>query len=91
MTKEELKKLGFKQLPHFTICSNMILDLGRDRHLSIGNLGTPNEMMFICQSDKDNNVSDLVCVHNYDYDGFLTAKKLKFLIKGLAIDSTKVK
>jgi hypothetical protein len=84
-SREELLKLGFKEMPHFTIGQNLIFDLGRRRSLSISSLGTPNEMLFITelQEDCDKTITDLICLHNYDYDGFLNLRKLKNLITGI--------
>jgi hypothetical protein len=82
LTKEYLITLGFKEIPHFTIMNNLIYDLGRNRHLSIGSLGTCNEVMFICESNPDNykEIIDLICLHNYDFNGFLTKEKLESLL-----------
>lgn len=82
MTNEDLIAIGFKPIPHFTITSSVIYDLGRNRQLSAGCVGTPNEMLWICEIDKDDNkkVTDLVCLHNWDYDGELTVEKVKALI-----------
>lgn len=84
-SREELLKLGFKEMPHSTIGQNLIFDLGRRRSLSISSLGAPNEMLFITelQQDDDKVITDLICLHNYDYDGFLTLRKLKNLINGI--------
>jgi hypothetical protein len=83
MSREELKELGFEEIPHFTVMNNLIYQIRRHRHFSIGCLGEPNEVMFICQKDRDTNdrIIDLVCVHNYDFDGLLTLEKVKALIK----------
>lgn len=85
MSRDELKELGFKEIPHFTITNSLIYDLGRERHLSIGCVGTPNEVVFICQSDHDDNkkIEDLVCVRNYDYDGYTTIEVIKNLISSI--------
>ncbi len=83
LTKERVLELGFKELPHFTIQDSLIYDLGRNRELSIGCIGTPNEVMFICELDGDN-ITDLVCVHNYDFDGYLTEEKLSLLLTFLS-------
>jgi len=82
MTREDLKKLGFKEIPHFTVTNSLVFQIGRQRHFSIGDLGTPNEMMFICQRDEniEDRISDLVVIHNYDFDGYLTIEKVKSLI-----------
>ncbi len=82
MTKDELVLIGFKPIPHFTITDAHIYKLSRHRHLSIGCVGTPNEMMWICGTDDKNEkkITDLVCLHNYDYDGYLTKDKIINLI-----------
>lgn len=85
MKKEELIELGFKEFPHLTVMNSLIYDLGRNRHLSIGCVGTPNEMIFICQQEKDspNETSDLICLKNFDYDGYSTIEDVKNIIKSI--------
>ncbi|MDH3382042.1 MAG: hypothetical protein OEL54_05015 [Flavobacteriaceae bacterium] len=82
MTNDDLIAIGFKEIPHFTIANSVIYQLGRHRHLSAGCVGTPNEMLWICETDAENekDISDLICVHNYDYEGVLTIEKVKNLI-----------
>lgn len=83
MTNEDLISVGFKPMPHYTVANSVVYDLGRDRQLSAGCVGTPNETLFIMElkEDEDNIViSDLVCLHNYDYDGYMTIEKVKGLI-----------
>lgn len=86
MTNEDLIKIGFKEIPHFTINNAVIFSLGRNRHLSAGCVGTPNEMIFICETDikDETKITDLVCVHNYDFDGYLTERKLYSLVNILS-------
>ena len=83
MTHADLISLGFEEISHFTIGRVSIYKLGLDIHLSVGSVGTPNEMMFICETDEKNEkeITDLICLHNYDYNGFLTKEKLESLIK----------
>lgn len=84
MDRNDVIKLGFKELPHFTIGNDLVYDLGRNRHLSISALGTFNEMMFVGEfNKKTKRYSDLVCLHNCDYDGFLNMDKLKSLLCGI--------
>ena len=85
MTNEDLIAIGFEHNKHFTINNSVIYDLGRNRHLSAGCVGTPNEMIWLCYMIDRNNefIDDLVCVHNYDYDGFITVEKVKLLITAL--------
>jgi hypothetical protein len=82
MTNDDLIKLGFKRIPHFTVTNSVVYPLGRHRHLSVGCAGTPNEIVFICETDDqdEKRVSDLICLHNYDHDGYLTEKKICSLI-----------
>lgn len=74
ITEKELIALGFYQLDHFTIQNSFIFDLPNNRQLSIGCLGTPNEMLFITQSDYDDpkKITDVITLHNYDYNKYLT-------------------
>lgn len=57
--------------------------LGRGRFLSASGLGTGNESVWLCSKEDENNevIDDLICVHNYDYDGELTKEKMKYLIE----------
>lgn len=87
MTKQDLIKLGFKEIPHFTVMDSVIFDLGRRRTLSAGCIGTPNEMVFICETDEKNDkkITDSICLHNYDYDGYLTESKIKSIITSIIL------
>lgn len=91
MKRQELIDLGFKELPHFTIGNSLIYDLGRNRHLTFSCISDPNETIFICESDPENykTITDLVCLHNYDYDGYIDMERLKSLIAGLTPNKTK--
>lgn len=83
LSRDQVKELGFTDMPHFTIMGSLTLEIGRRRELSIGNLGTPNEMMFLSERDEIRGrkiITDTVVVHNYDYDGYLTIEKLKTFI-----------
>lgn len=84
MKRIDVLSLGFKEIGHFTVMNSLTFDLGRNRLLSFGCIGEPNEMMFICQrSKKSIAMEDLVCIHNYDYDGLMTLEKLKLILKAL--------
>ena len=87
LSEDDLLSIGFERIPHFTVNRAMIYQLGRNRHLSVGDVGTPNEMIFICESDKDDyrKITDLICLHNFDYDGYLSKHKLETLIKCLGV------
>jgi len=85
MTREEVLKLGFKEIGYPTVADILIYDLGRNRQLSFGCIDSPNEIIYICHINKDDSkrIDDLVCVHNYDYDGYITKEKLNKLISGI--------
>ena len=82
LTAQLAQELGFKAIPHYTIARLMEYDLGRNRYLSLGSVGTPNEMLFITERN-GTNVTDIICLHNYDYDGYLTQDKLHRIISAL--------
>ncbi len=83
MKRQELIDLGFKEMSHFTIMNSLTYDLGRNRQLSFGSIGTANEMLYICEVDNSDNptkVTDLVCLRNYDYDGYTSIEEIKGII-----------
>mgnify|MGYP003498282365 CR=1 FL=1 len=83
VTEEIALSLGFTKIPHFTVMNSMIMDIGRNRHLSLGDINTCNTMLFICNTDykKKKKITDVVCLHNYDYDKHLTVERLENIIK----------
>ena len=80
--RSDLIEIGFKEIPHFTITSSLIYDLGRNRQLSFGDIGTPNEMLYICEIDRDDpkKITDLICLKNYDYNGYTNIEQIKSII-----------
>ncbi|MGK0174077.1 MAG: hypothetical protein ACI9AT_000440 [Ulvibacter sp.] len=82
--RDYLRLIGFEEIPHFTVMHAMTYDLGRRRFLSVGSIATPNEMVFIKEMDHDDprKVTDMVCLHNFDYDGYLTEEKIESIIYG---------
>lgn len=87
LSEDDCLELGFERLSHYTVANNLIYQLGRNRHLSIGCVGTPNETLFICESDPKDymKINDIICLHNYDYDGYITKSKLKTLISFIGV------
>jgi len=85
MNTDDLIKIGFEPIPTFTIANSHIYKLGRHRHISVGNVGTPNEMAWICETNDQNerDITDAICIHNYDYDGYLTEDKLRTIINAI--------
>jgi hypothetical protein len=85
ITKDDLIDIGFNEIPHYTVSRSLIYPLGRHRHLSVACVGTPNEMLFISESDDQNekHITDIICLHNYDYDGYLSIKKVLDIINSI--------
>lgn len=82
ITKEWALRLGFKEIPHYTVGGNLNRKLNRRRELSISCIGTPNEMMVLKEKDYNNpkEISDCIVLHNYDFDGYLSVHKLQNII-----------
>ena len=80
--RSTLIELGFKELPHSTITASLTYDLGRNRQLSFGSIKTPNEMLYIYEIDEKDprKITDLVCLRNYDYDGYTGIEHIKSII-----------
>lgn len=85
MNKQDFIEMGFKAIPTFNVGNALNYDLKRRRHLSATSIGTPNEMLFICSTNKENNkeITDVIVLHNFDYDGLLTKEKVEAIIKAL--------
>lgn len=84
MKPEEAIEIGFKPKNHFTVMNVHTYDAGRGRILAFGNIGTPNEIIFLQQYKANGKqFTDSVCVHNYDYDGYITKKRLRNLISSI--------
>lgn len=78
LTEEIILKCGFEKIPHFTVTNSMVMDLGRGRYLSISDVDNCNQMTWLQCVEKDKRkITDLICVHNYDYDGWLYLHKLQ--------------
>lgn len=86
LSKKDCLEIGFKEMPHYTVGDSLTYDLGRNRQLSISCVGTPNETLWITQSDRKDyrKIDDLVCLHNWDYDKYITIDKLKQIISGIS-------
>ena len=80
--RSTLIEMGFKKLSHSTITASLTYDLGRNRQLSFGSIQTPNEMLYIYEIDEKDprKINDLVCLKNYDYDGYTSIEQIKALI-----------
>ena len=83
--REELKEMGFEELPHFTVGNSLHYDLGRNRILIFSSIETPNEMLFLGQKDDEDEkkITDLIVLRNYDFDGFTYINNIKQLIESI--------
>lgn len=70
LTEDWLLQYGFESHPHFTVMNSKFIKLGRNRQISIGCVGTPNEMVCLQELDVDKRtINDFICLRNFDYDG----------------------
>lgn len=90
MTRLEAQALGFQEVGHYTVANSLLFDLGRNRHLSYGCLGTPNETLWLCEVNpqQPREITEIICLHNYDYDGYLTVERLQQLLSFFQFNST---
>jgi hypothetical protein len=82
LNNKKLEEIGFEPVQHFTVGDNMIYKLPRYRQISISSAGTPNEIMVLNDINEDNPniIENIIVLHNYDYDGYLSESKLINLI-----------
>ena len=65
LTNQDLINVGFKPYEHSTVMNFVYLDIGRDRRVSVGCIGTPNEVVVLIHKWGDGvNDVDMVCIHN---------------------------
>ncbi len=85
LNEDWLVRLGGEKLPYHNILNSIFLKVGRNRIVSVGNVGTPNEMIWLCQVNATNDkiIDDLICLRNYDYDGYTPVHTLQNLIHSL--------
>ncbi|MCT3673304.1 hypothetical protein HZQ94_08910 [Elizabethkingia anophelis] len=94
LTEEWLLKLGGEKIPHFTISNSIIIKTKRNQQLSFGCVGTPNFMVFLQELDPDNEnkITDLIPIHNWDYDKDMYVHQLQnlfFTLSGKELTKTK--
>ena len=78
LNEYSLIKRGFQSKPHLVLGKLFLIDVGRNREISVSCIGTPNEMIFL--NEYEGFKQTCIPIHNYDYDGFLTEQKLDALI-----------
>lgn len=81
LSRNYFKSKGFQEFPHITVGNSLFYELSRNRIIVIGSPETPNEMLFISQLNDKKGIDDSVCIHNCDYNGYLTEDKLNSLLK----------
>lgn len=86
VTEEILLKSEFEKIGHFTVSNSIIKSIGRNRQISVSAVDTANVMVWLCEMNGDDSrkIDDLICLHNYDYDGDLYLHKLQNLYYLLA-------
>lgn len=91
INKDKLIELGCTLDHNAKIMEVYTYNLGRGRHLEFCNIGTPNEFIYICETDpiEEDKITDAICLHNFDYDDYLTEERAKELIKVLTFKPKK--
>lgn len=87
LTEQDLLDIGFKRTS-YNVSMVQIMDysLGRKLVLSVINVGTPNEMVMLCDDLKhEYHVPEVIAIHNYDYDWFITKERINALINALKL------
>ena len=83
--KNELVKRGWEELPFKNIGNSITKHIKRNIYAGVSSLGTPNEIITVFEINRTNPkiIDDLIIVHNYDYDGYLTLERIEALVFGL--------
>jgi hypothetical protein len=86
LTREWALELGGSELPHYTITNAVHFDLDRNRKLQLGCIDDPNQMIYLAEYDyKDpKKIEDLIPIHNYDHDGYISVHKFQHIYLSLA-------
>ncbi len=90
LTGEWLKDFGFWQFDYYTIQNTWNISLERNRVLSIGNVATPNEMVFLYEVNKEH-IKEVVTIRNYDYDSKMYVHQLQNLYYALTGEELTIK
>lgn len=83
LTEEILLKCPqLKQNPISIIQFSYYLDLGRNKILSLSDIGLGNEMICLCEIDaKDKTkITNVIFLHNIDYDGRISLNKFQNIV-----------
>ena len=88
--KKRLIELGFEEKGIKNSLIGEIYSLqikskhGKRRSISVSNPETPNEIIAIAEFKRDPEIiEDLVVVHNYDYDGYISIDRIESLVFAL--------
>lgn len=83
LLERQLVEIGFVKPNKENLEFSYKYHLGKGRFLSAMSIGAGNECVWLCYKDDEESkeIDDLICMHNYDYDGRLTIEKMLYLIK----------
>lgn len=79
ISRQWLINIGFEP-QNDIITQSLHYNFDRNRYISIGCVGEPNEMMFLCERER-NGHTEIITLSNYDYDGLLRKYKVINMIK----------
>jgi hypothetical protein len=89
ITEEILLKCGFKKNNIARINSIFNIDLGRNRILTVSDIGTPSGFIYISSIDVDI-ITDAVIIYNWDYDKTYYLHQLQNLYFALTNEELKI-
>lgn len=95
-TEEYLIKSGWIKRPAPVIIGDsFIMDIGRRRQLIFSNINNPNQMLAITEIDDHKAPTDIVVIHNWDYDRWITTELLEGIVavfkqQGFTIQKKKI-
>lgn len=68
LTEQWLLDFNFTKPPHFTVDNSYSITISRNRKLIVSSVGTPNLMVALCTVDDAGIGTDIIVLHNWDYD-----------------------
>lgn len=83
LDEEWLIKMGFYQLPHYTVGNNYLKDFGLQSQISISCINSCNLMVWLSSINNNKTPTDLVCLWNWDLSGNIHVHQIQNLYYAL--------
>jgi hypothetical protein len=91
--KQQLLNIGFLEEVSLSTCNSLFYDLSRNRMIMITGVGTEKEIGHLCEMSypDDETYDQMVCFHDYEFDGYITIDRVMLLIYSITNKSLLVK